>query len=122
MSLADLQTTLRGSFLVASVAGEIDLSNAEQVGSEIIDGTPESARGVVLDLSGVEFLDSVGIYVIYGVRESLQARNQSLTLAIPPASPVRATLEVVGLWGHLQPAETVDEALAALERGERPGP
>ena len=118
MSLADLQTTLRGSFLVAGVTGEIDLSNAEMLGSEIIAGTPESARGVVLDLSGVRFLDSVGIYVIYGVREQLQARNQSLALAIPPGSPVRATLEVAGLWGHLQPAENVDEALGGLQREE----
>ena len=115
MSLADLQTTLRGSFLVAGVTGEIDLSNAEMLGSEIIAGTPESARGVVLDLSGVRFLDSVGIYVIYGVRERLQARNQSLALVIPASSPVSTTLHVVGLWAHLQPVETVDKAMATLQ-------
>jgi anti-sigma B factor antagonist len=115
MSLADLQTTLRESFVVAAISGEVDMSNAETLGSEVISAIPESARGVVLDLSGVTFLDSVGIYVIYGVRERLQARNQSLALVIPASSPVSTTLHVVGLWAHLQPVETVDKAMATLQ-------
>src|SRR3982074_3225744 len=101
MSLADLQTTLRESFVVAAISGEVDMSNAETLGSEVISAIPESARGVVLDLSGLTFLDSVGIYVIYGVRERLQARNQRPDMIIAASSPVSSTLHVVGLWAHL---------------------
>jgi anti-sigma B factor antagonist len=118
MSLAELQTTIRDSVAVVSISGEIDLSNAESVGSAVIGDTPADVRGVVLDLSRVRFLDSVGIFVIYGIRESLLAREQGLALVIPKASPITATLQVVGLWEHLLPAETVEDALSSLDRDQ----
>ena len=84
MSLADVQITLAASALIAHVTGEVDMSNAEEVGATVIGATPNEAQGVILDLSGVDYLDSAGIYVIYGMRASLQARGQAMILVIPP--------------------------------------
>jgi anti-anti-sigma factor len=118
VSLADLETTIRDDVVVARITGEVDLSNAEGVGSAIIADTPAEVRGVVLDLSPVTFLDSVGILVIYGIRESLLARGQRLALVIPAVSAVSAPLKIAGVWEHMQPAETVEAALLALDRDE----
>jgi anti-sigma B factor antagonist len=115
MNLADVQITVTPNALVAHVSGEIDMSNAEEMGSTVIAATPNDAYGVVLDLSGVDYLDSAGIYVIYGMRSRLQARGQALMLVIPPGSPVHDTLRLSGAQHPGEVTEAVDEALRALD-------
>jgi anti-anti-sigma factor len=116
MSLADLQITLSRHALIARLSGEIDMSNAEEMGATVIGATPNESSGVVLDLSAVEYLDSAGIYVIFGMRASLQARGQSLILVIPPESPVHDALRLSGVDRPGETAATVDEALKTIAR------
>jgi len=115
MSLADVQITLMPNALVAHVTGEVDMSNAEEMGATVIGATPNEAQGVVLDLSRVDYLDSAGIYVIYGMRSSLQARGQSLILVIPPSSPVHDSLRLAGAERPGEVADTVEEALLVID-------
>jgi anti-anti-sigma factor len=115
MSFADVQITLAPIALVARVTGEIDMSNAEEMGSTVIGATPTDVQGVVLDLSEVDYLDSAGIYVIYGMRASLQARGQTLILIIPARSPVHDALRLSGAQRPGEVAEAVEDALRALE-------
>ncbi len=121
MSLADVQITLVPSALIAHVTGEVDMSNAEDVGATVIKATPNEAQGVVLDLSGVAYLDSAGIYVIYGMRASLQARGQALILVIPRTSPVHDSLRLAGADRPGEVAEAVEEALAIFDSAPPPG-
>lgn len=121
MTLADVQITLASSALIAHVTGEIDMSNAEDVGATVIGATPSEAQGVILDLSGLDYLDSAGIYVIYGMRGSLQARGQSLILVIPPASPVHDSLRLAGAERPGEVAEAVEEALRMFDGRPLPG-
>ena len=121
MSLADVQITLVPSALIAHVTGEVDMSNAEEVGATVIGATPNEAQGVVLDLSGVDYLDSAGIYVIYGMRASLQARGQSLILVIPPASPVHDSLRLAGAERPGEVADAVEDALRVFDGQPPPG-
>jgi anti-anti-sigma factor len=116
MSLADVQITLARDALIARLSGEVDMSNAEEMGATVIGATPNDASGVVLDLSAVEYLDSAGIYVIYGMRASLQARGQSLILVIPQESPVHDALRLSGAERPHGIAETVEGALGTLRR------
>jgi anti-anti-sigma factor len=119
MSLADVQITLARHALIARLSGEIDMSNAEDVGATVIGATPNEASGVVLDLSAVDYLDSAGIYVVYGMRASLQARGQTLILVIPAGSPVHDALRLSGVERPGEIAETVDDALRTIDRPSR---
>lgn len=121
MNLADVQITLVPGALIAHVSGEVDMSNAEDVGASVIGSTPNEAQGVVLDLSAVDYLDSAGIYVIYGMRASLLARGQTLILVIPPASPVQDSLRLAGAERPGEVAEAVEDALAILDGQPPPG-
>ena len=121
MSLADVQITLAPTALIAHVTGEVDMSNAEEVGATVIGATPNEAQGVILDLTGVDYLDSAGIYVIYGMRASLQARGQVLILVIPPTSPVEDSLRLAGAERPGEVAERVEEALRMLDGRPLPG-
>jgi anti-anti-sigma factor len=96
------------------------MSNAEEMGATVIGATPNDAQGVVLDLSRVEYLDSAGIYVIVGMRSSLQARGQVLILVIPPSSPVHDALRLAGAEHPGEVAEAVEDALRALDSAEPP--
>lgn len=118
MTLADVQITLVPRGLVAHVSGELDMSNAEDVGATVIGATPTEVAGVVLDLSKTDYLDSAGIYVIYGMRSSLQARGQALILVIPPASPVHDALRLAGTERPGEVAATVEDGLELLDAGE----
>jgi anti-anti-sigma factor len=122
MSLADVQMTVAPSALVAHVTGEIDMSNAEEMGATVIGATPNDAHAVVLELSKVDYLDSAGIYVIHGMRASLQARGQILILVIPPRSPVHDALRLSGADRPGEIVETLEDALKAVDSGRPPGP
>jgi anti-anti-sigma factor len=111
MSLADVQITHAPGAIVAHLVGEVDMSNAEELGAAVIGATPNDAQGVVLDLSRVDYLDSAGIYVIHGMRASLQARGQTLVLVIPADSPVHDALR---LSGADRPGEMVEDVADAL--------
>jgi anti-anti-sigma factor len=115
MSLADVQITQAPGGVVARLSGEVDMSNAEEIGATVIGATPNGARGVVLDLSGVDYLDSAGIYVIHGMRASLLARGLSLILVIPADSPVHDALRLSGAERPGEVVEDLDAALSALD-------
>lgn len=122
MRLADLQIGMRDNVVVAGITGELDLSNAESLGSRLIARIPAETRGIVLDLSGVSYIDSVGIAVTVGIRETLLERGQQLALVIPETSRVNAVLQLVGLGELIRRSETVEEALTALDRDDMSGP
>jgi anti-sigma B factor antagonist len=106
--------------LVARLAGEIDMSNAEEIGSGVLQSTPNEALGVILDLTDVQYLDSAGIYVIYGIRTKLRARGQTLRLVVPPSSPVGDALRLAGVHGRADVMETVEEAMRAVQARRAP--
>jgi anti-sigma B factor antagonist len=104
------------NILIARMSGEVDLSNAEQLGVEIVETTPDDARAVVLDLTEVEHLDSYGIFVIHGLRERLRDRQQALVLIVPSDARIRRAIELVRIGDVIPVHESLDLALRALER------
>lgn len=100
--------------LVARLSGEIDLSNAEQLGEQIADATPSEYVGVALDLTEVSHIDSYGLYVMFGLRERLAQRGQALALVLPRDSPVQPALRLANVVQRMEVAEAVDDALRTL--------
>ncbi|MGI5283867.1 STAS domain-containing protein [Nonomuraea polychroma] len=103
------------------VAGEVDATNAEYLKSRI-DGLHRPGQALVLDLSGLAFLDSSGLAVLIGAAE--RAHGAVLHLA-GPHSRVRRLLEITGAWQAMTVHESVEQAIAAVEvldYGERPKP
>jgi anti-sigma B factor antagonist len=82
------------------VCGEVDLSTVEVLRDclEALDG---QWRRVVVDLSGVPFMDSTGISEIVACRERVRAGGGSVALR-DPTSNVRRVLEITGLGPLLE--------------------
>lgn len=114
MSPADVQIIRTPEALVAHLVGEIDMSNAADLGEAVIGATPGEANGVVLDLSNVDYVDSAGISAIHDMRTSLRARGQTLVLVIPARSAVHDTLRLSGAQRYGDAVEQLDDALRVL--------
>jgi anti-anti-sigma factor len=118
MRLGDVTFERRGDVLVAHLTGEVDMSNAENIGSAVLEATGNDALGVVLDLADVRYLDSAGIYVVFGMRSRLRARGQILRLVIPGGSPVDDALRLAGVQRHVDVVETVEQGIESVQAGE----
>ena len=88
MRLADLDTKVRDGVLVASLEGELDLSNIGAIRSSVLREIGNELLGLVVDLTGVEYLDSAGIQALYELREHLAARGQEMRLVVPDDSVI----------------------------------
>ena len=51
------------------------MSNADKIENGVRQVMTNDALGLVLDLSEVDYFDSAGIHLIYGLREHLRARE-----------------------------------------------
>jgi anti-sigma B factor antagonist len=112
--LADLRFEALDRVVVARLEGEIDMSNASELGTAITARVPSDALAVVLDLGAVDYLDSAGIHIVFELRERLTRRGQEIRLVVTPDSLIATTLEYAGVPGTIGTAETVQDAIADL--------
>jgi anti-anti-sigma factor len=118
-----------GEVLTARITGEIDLSNASQLEETIVEAVPNTALGMVVDLSAVEYLDSAGVRMLVHLVERFGWRQQVLRAAVPDGSRVRGVLSMAGAENVIPVDATVTEAreriVASVEEeaqtGEEPG-
>jgi anti-anti-sigma factor len=117
MRLAELNVDSEGQVVCASLHGEVDMSNAAEFRSELNAITPNTALGVILDLTEVNYLDSAGIHFVHRLREDLRASGQKLQLVVPQNAMINATLSLAGVdWSD----DTADSVAAARERFDPP--
>lgn len=93
--LAQLKVEEREEIVVASVAGELDVSVAPRLGDEIAAAVPTSARALVVDFSELGFIDSSGIAMLFSLVRRLSSRRQQLSVVAPGGEPVARVLELV---------------------------
>jgi anti-sigma B factor antagonist len=100
-----------GNAIVVSLAGELDLYNAEAVRSVLLEECARRPERVVVDLSRVVFIDSTALGVLIEARTKLE--NRRAFLLASPAVETRRALEISGLDRHFAMHETLDSALNA---------
>jgi anti-sigma B factor antagonist len=101
----------RDGAVVVHLAGELDLYNAPEVRAALLEACAEEPERLVIDLGGVDFVDSTALGVLIEARTKL-ANRRSFLLAAPGHETHRA-LRISGLDQHLSVHETVDDALAS---------
>lgn len=114
MTLATVTVSTMDGVPVARVIGEVDASNARQVRDRLTDAVPNTAMGMVVDLTSTEYLDSSGVQVLFEVADALRRRQQELRLVVDPHSFVADLMQAVDLGGAATQAATVGEAVAGL--------
>ena len=97
MSAAALTVLGSGDWPTVSLTGEIDLSNVDELAAGLYAAVDNACHGLVLDLSGVTYLDSTGLRLLYRLMRQLEERQQQLRVVIGPGTPVHGVLVMGGL-------------------------
>jgi anti-sigma B factor antagonist len=109
-----------GASVVVSVHGELDIVSSQRFDDYLSEAAARSDR-VILDMSGVDFMDTTALAVIVGHWRRQVAADGLFLLAGARYRYVKA-LWITGLADRLPMYDTVDEALAAARPpGPEPG-
>ena len=91
----EVETTQMQSVPVFSIKGEIDHSNASTLSEAVETPLTKGESVILLDLTGVDYIDSGGVSVLLSTVRRL--RNRGWLGVINPNGNVRRLLEIVGL-------------------------
>jgi anti-sigma B factor antagonist len=110
----DLSVSVRNlehDVAVVSVRGEIDIATAPTLRHPLITLVENGRHHLVLDLSGVGFMDSSGLGVLIRVLPHVQSRGGTMRLAQLQPNVLRI-LRIAGLTQVFPVYDTPAEALA----------
>ncbi|MFI6737758.1 STAS domain-containing protein [Nonomuraea sp. NPDC050451] len=96
------------------VAGEVDAATAANLTACIERGHPDAGLPLVLDMSGVSFMDSSGLHVLVQQYHRQDEHGTGLYLAAPHER-VRRILKLTGVDQILHTYSALDQALLAAD-------
>ena len=107
-----LQTREVDSRTIVAVGGEIDVYTAPKLRDKITELVGEGHHDLVIDMEGVDFLDSTGLGVLVGGLKKVRAHDGSLQL-ICTQDRLLKIFRITGLAKVFVIHDSADGALAA---------
>jgi anti-sigma B factor antagonist len=105
----DFETTRNGTIAVIAATGELDLSGAAALEAEIESLTADPDLGtVVLDLSGLEFMDSSGLRTIVLADMRAREAGRRFVLVRGPET-VHRVFEITRMSDRLDFVDSLEE-------------
>ena len=97
---------------LVNLSGRIDIAGANEIDMpmSVIGG---SKRAVVIDLSAVDFMASMGLRTIVFAAKSVKSKRGVAALVVPPGD-VRNVIEFAGIDQIVPTFATLDEAVQAV--------
>lgn len=93
ISFVDIGTDLRRIV----ISGRLDMPGTDSVATQLLELTTAPKKGVVVDLSAVRFLASIGIRALITSAKEVQKRGAKLVLVVSDSSTVMMSLEATGV-------------------------
>ena len=106
------------SVAIVSACGDIDASNASALTDYALLNAAR-CRGLILDLSGVEFLGTDGFSALH--RVSVRCAHAEIEWMLIPSAAVSRLLQICDPHGSLSTVDSVDAAMASLKTQRRVG-
>ncbi|GAA4916532.1 anti-anti-sigma factor [Nonomuraea thailandensis] len=102
-----------------TVTGELDSTNADQLES-YAERHRLPGPGLVLDLTGLTFMDSRGLHVLLRLNAAVRGQGGLLRLAAVHDVPARV-LQITGVWLALHIHPDAQHAAAAMHEHQADG-
>lgn len=74
---------------VLALRGEIDLATEPQATLAFQEATDAHGGPLVVDLSGLDFMDCTGLHLLVRTREALRQQGSDLNIRLPCSGPIR---------------------------------
>lgn len=101
---------------VISVTGEIHVTTAPEFSTRLNDAITAGTRGVVIDMSGVEFIDSTGLSVLLNGLRRVTRADGMLSLVVSNPTVLRL-FEITKLDSTFDIQPTREAGLAQVQAG-----
>lgn len=96
-SLAEIADERHGEMVVAGISGEIDSSNTGWLAVRLRALLTNRSDALAVDLTGITYIDSAGITLLFELGNELRQRQQVLHLVVAPRSPIARMVALTGL-------------------------
>jgi anti-anti-sigma factor len=110
----DIRVQDRDGIPIAALEGEIDIANASEVRDQLLALLSNRPSGLIVDLSGVTYLDSRGVHVLLELAERTKIRHQQLRIVVPEGAMIRRILQLTRLDVVVPLDHTVDDAATRM--------
>ena len=108
-----LDVTMQQGWTILSVTGELELATAPQLRQRVVGLVGEGHTHLIFDLSGVDFIDSIGLGMVVAALK--RARTRGGDVVVAGAVPrVHALFEITRLVEIIRFFPNVEQALAAV--------
>ncbi|HVA13176.1 MAG TPA: STAS domain-containing protein [Stellaceae bacterium] len=106
---------LEGGVTLAVLRGRLDVAGAAAIELKF-NATAGAKRALVVDLSGVSFIASMGMRLLLIAGKTVKAKGGKMAL-LAPAAEVDAVLRTAGIGGIIPICAARDAALTAVAAG-----
>src|SRR5258706_5160062 len=79
------------------ISGRLDIEGTDSVSSQLVALTGAPKKGVVVDLSSLKFLASIGIRAIVASAKAVKERGGKMVLVVNEGSTVMMSLKATGI-------------------------
>lgn len=108
----EIPDTDTDGWTVIAASGEIDVATAAELRDQLTRLIADDHRQLVVDLEGVDFIDSTGLGVLVGAVRRARSADGDLRL-VCTNSRLLKVFDVTGLGAVFTIATSVDEAIAS---------
>lgn len=106
--------------LVVSLGGQLDFLSAPELAPRLADLQAATRDAVIVDVSGVTFIDSTGLNALVAGAQSIQSREARVIVA-GASKHVARVFEIVRLGETLRLESTLEDAVRAARTGRETG-
>ncbi|HEX6583205.1 MAG TPA: STAS domain-containing protein [Thermoleophilaceae bacterium] len=104
----------RDSIGIARLSGDVDITRANALRTQLLDAVRNDDLGLVIDLSGARYIDSVGVSLLFELAERLTGRQLRFGVVMPEEGLVQRVLTIVDLDSVAEVHPRLADALAAM--------
>lgn len=105
----EVDVSEHGDFRVLAAKGEVDVFTAPKLREQMIDLVEQGHFHLIVDLSGVDFLDSTGLGVLVGGLKRVKTHDGSLRL-VCSNERILKVFSITGLTSIFPIHSTIEEA------------
>ena len=92
------------------IAGRLDVEGTDSVAAQLVELTQAPKKAVVVDLSPLKFLASVGIRALITSAKAVKERGGKMALVVKPGSTVQMSIKATGVDQFVPVYGTAEDA------------